>query len=206
MTVNQLALASSGRRSAALTATGLVGIGYTLSWIAGLSVPAPSPSFTATDPQVAAALAGHGPAVALSFALTEGLPAIGIAVVSVALARAARSRLALITGLTAAAISVVMFALGLVMAAGTHPGLYQVIDRIDGVKMLLLAVLGIAGACAAVLPRWLRYAGAALSVSIGVSGIAYLFLLPGLSAATAAGLVFLLVFITGSGLVLGKTR
>jgi hypothetical protein len=206
MTVNQLALASSGRRSAALTATGLVGIGYTLSWIAGLSVPAPSPSFTATDPQIAAALAGHGPAVALSFALTEGLPAIGIAVVSVALARAARSRLALITGLTAAAISVVMFALGLVMAAGTHPALFHVIDRADGVKMLLLAVLGIAGACAAVLPRWLRYAGAALGVSIGVSGIAYLFLLPGLSAATAAGLVFLLVFITGSGLVLGKTR
>jgi hypothetical protein len=183
-----------------------VGIGYTLSWTAGLSVPAPSPSFTATDPQIAAALAGHGPAVALSFALTEGLPAIGIAVVSVALARAARSRLALITGLTAAAISVVMFALGLVMAAGTHPALFHVIDRADGVKMLLLAVLGITGACAAVLPRWLRYAGAALGVSIGVSGIAYLFLLPGLSAATAAGLVFLLVFITGSGLVLGKTR
>src|ERR1700677_4471787 len=100
MTANQLALA--GRRHSTLTVTGIVGIGYTLSWIAGLSIPAPSPSFTATDPQLAAALAGHGPAVALQFALTEGLPAIGIAVISVALARAARSRLALITGLTAA--------------------------------------------------------------------------------------------------------
>jgi len=204
MTVNQLAVGS--HRRSTLTVTGLVGIGYTLSWIAGLSVPGPNPSFTATDPQIAAALAGHSSAVALQFALTEGLPAIGIAVVSVALARAARSRLALITGLTAATISVVMFALGLVMAAGTHPALYHLIDRIDGVKMLLLAVLGIAGACATVLPRWLRYAGAALGVSIGVSGIAYLLLLPGLSAATAAGLIFLLVFITGSGLALGKTR
>jgi hypothetical protein len=204
MTINQLAL--TGRRHITLTVTGIIGIGYTLSWIAGLSIPAPSPSFTATNSQIAAALAGHGPAVALQFALTEGLPAIGIAVVSVALARTARSRLTLITGLTAAAISVVMFALGLVLVAGTHPAVYHAIDRIDGVKMLLLAVLGIAGASAAVLPRWLRYAGGALAVSIGVSGIAYLLLLPSLSAAAAPGLIFLLVFITGSGLVLGKTR
>jgi hypothetical protein len=204
MIVNQRVL--TGRRHITLTVTGIVGIGYTLSWIAGLSIPAPSPSFTATNSQVAAALAGHGPAVALQFALTEGLPAIGIAVISVALARGARSRLALITGLTAATISVVMFTLGLVLAAGTHPALYHAIDRIDGVKMLLLAVLGIAGASAALLPRWLRYAGGALAVSICVSGIAYLLLLPSLSAAAAPGLVFLLVFITGSGLVLGKTR
>jgi hypothetical protein len=204
MTINQIALAPSRHRS--LTISGAIGIGYTLSWIAGLSIPAPNPSFTATNPQITTALAGHGAAVALQFALTEGLPAIGIAAVSVLLARAARSRLALITGLTAAAISVVMFALGLVLVTTTHPGLYHVIDRIDGVKMLLLAVLGIAGATAAVLPRWLRYAGAALAVSIAVSGIAYLLLLPSLSAAAAPGLIFLLVFITGSGLVLGKTR
>ena len=204
MTINQLAL--TGRRHITLTVTGIIGIGYTLSWIAGLSIPAPSPSFTATNSQIATALAGHGPAVALQFALTEGLPAIGIAVVSVALARTARSRLTLITGLTAAAISVVMFALGLVLVAGTHPAVYHAIDRIDGVKMLLLAVLGIAGASAAVLPRWLRYAGGALAVSISVSGSAYLLLLPSLSGAAAPGLIFLLVFITGSGLVLGKTR
>jgi hypothetical protein len=204
MTVNQIAVA--GHRSSTLTVTGIIGIGYTLSWIAGLSIPAPNPSFTATNPQITTALAGHAPALALQFAFTEGLPAIGIAVVSIALARAASSRLALITGLTAAAISVAMFALGLVLVTTTHPGLYHVIDRIDGVKMLLLAVLGIAGATAAVLPRWLRYAGAALAVSIAVSGIAYLLLLPSLSAAAAPGLIFLLVFITGSGLVLGKTR
>jgi hypothetical protein len=31
-----------------LTVTGVAGIGYTLSWIAGLSVPAPSPKLTAS--------------------------------------------------------------------------------------------------------------------------------------------------------------
>ena len=78
----------TGRRRL-LTVPGLVGIGYSLSWIAGLAVPAPSPWFGAPGAEVVAALAGHGPAVATQFALTEGLPAAGIAVISVALARAA---------------------------------------------------------------------------------------------------------------------
>ena len=73
-----------------LTVTGVTGIAFTLSWIAGLSVAAPSPSLTASGAEIVAALAGHGTAVATQFALTEGLPAIGLAVVSVALARAAR--------------------------------------------------------------------------------------------------------------------
>ena len=73
-----------------LTVTGVTGIAFTLSWIAGLSVPAPSPKLTASGAEIIAALAGHGTAVAAQFALTEGLPAAGLAIISVALARAAR--------------------------------------------------------------------------------------------------------------------
>src|SRR5580704_8315089 len=80
----------TGRRRRLLTVPGVVGIGYSLSWIAGLAVPAPSPRFGAPGAEVVAALAGHGPAFATQFALTEGLPAAGIAVISVALARTAR--------------------------------------------------------------------------------------------------------------------
>ena len=82
----------TGPRRRLLTVPGVVGIGYSLSWIAGLAVPAPSPRFGAPGAEVVAALAGHGPAVATQFALTEGLPAAGIAVISVALARTARRR------------------------------------------------------------------------------------------------------------------
>ena len=82
----------TGRRWRLLTVPGVVGIAYSLSWIAGLAVPAPSPRFGAPGAEVVAALAGHGPAVATQFALTEGLPAAGIAVISVALARTARRR------------------------------------------------------------------------------------------------------------------
>ena len=80
----------SANRRRLLSVTGVAGIGYALSWIAGLSVPAPSPKLTASGAEIAAALAGHGTAVAAQYALTEGLPAAGLAVVSIALARAAR--------------------------------------------------------------------------------------------------------------------
>jgi hypothetical protein len=75
-----------------LTVTGIAGIAYTLSWIAGLSVGAPSPKLTASGAEITAALAGHGTAVTAQFALTEGLPAAGLASISIALARAAQVR------------------------------------------------------------------------------------------------------------------
>ena len=65
----------TGHRRWLLTVPALAGLGYTLSWIAGLAVPAPSPAFGATGAEIVAALSGHGPVVAAQYALTEGLPA-----------------------------------------------------------------------------------------------------------------------------------
>ena len=174
----------SVNRRRLLTVTGVAGIGYALSWIAGLSVPAPSPKLTASGTEIAAALAGRGTAVAAQFALTEGLPAAGLAIVSIALARAARrsgaaaaARVALIAGVAAALISLLQFALGAVLAGTASPGtahlLYDAVNRLDGVKMLALAVLGLAAAAPGVLPRWLRYTGIALAITITASGVAY---------------------------------
>jgi hypothetical protein len=206
--------ARGGRRRAWLTVPGLTGIGYTLSWLAGLAVPAPSPRLGASGAEVVAALAGHGPAVAAQFALTEGLPAIGIAVISVALARFARrrggraaARFALASGLVAAAISAGQAVLGVVLAATTAPGaahlLYASADRLDGVKMLALAVLGAAAAATAVLPRWLRWTAAGLAVAITGSGLVYLLLAASLAAAAGPALVLLLAFMTGCGIMIG---
>ena len=146
-----------------LTVTGVAGIAFTLSWIAGLSVAAPSPKLTASGAEIAAALAGHGTAVAAQFALTEGLPAAGLAVVSIALTRAARrsgaaaaARVALIAGVGAAVISVAQFALGMVLAGTSAPGpahmVYEAVNRLDGVKMFALAILGLAGAASGSCP------------------------------------------------------
>jgi hypothetical protein len=163
-----------------------------------------------------AALSGHGPAVAAQFALTEGLPAAGIAVIAVALARTARrsgstgaARFALVAGLAAAVISVMQFGLGLALTATSAPGpahlLFTSVDRLDGVKMLALAVLGAAAATMTALPRWLRWTGIALAVAITCSGLVYLLLIASLAAAAGPALVLLLAFMTGCGIMTGMT-
>jgi hypothetical protein len=199
-----------------LTVTGITGIAYTLSWIAGLAVAAPSPGLTASGAEITAALAGHGTAVAVQFGLTEGLPAAGLAIISVALARAARrsgaataARVTLVAGALAALISLLQFALGLVLAGTATPGtayvLYEAVNRLDGVKMLALAILALAGAASGALPRWLRYTGITLAVVITASSLAYLLLLASLAFLAVPAGVLLLVFITGTGLALGAS-
>ncbi len=226
MTINLIARDTTasprgtGRRRRLLTVTGVVGLGYSLSWIAGLAVPAPSPRFGAPGAEVVAALAGHGPAVAAQFALTEGLPAAGIAVISVALARTARQhgaaggvsvpgRFALVSGLVAAIISALQFGLGMALIATSAPGpahlLYASADRLDGAKMLALAVLGAAVAAMTALPRWLRYTGIALAIAMACSGLVYLLLIASLAAAAGPALVLLLAFMTGCGIMIGMT-
>jgi hypothetical protein len=222
MTINLLARGTTalplrpGHRRWLLTVPGLAGVGYTLSWIAGLAVPAPSPGFGASGAGIVAALSGHGPALAAQYTLTEGLPAAGIAVITVALARLARrsgataaGRFALAAGLTAAVISAVQFGLGLALAVTAAPGpahlLYTSVNRLDGAKMLALAVLGVAAAAMTVLPRWLRWTGIALAVAITCSGLVYLLLIASLAAAAGPALVLLLAFMTGSGIMAGMT-
>lgn len=222
MTINFIARGTAapplraGHRRRLLTLPALAGLGYALSWIAGLAVPAPSPGLGATGAEIVAALSGHGPAVAAQYALTEGLPAAGIAVVAVALARAARrhgealaARFALVAGLTAAIISAVQFGLGLALTATAAPGpahlLSTSIDRLDGAKMLALAVLGAAAATMAVLPRWLRWTGIALAVAITCSGLVYLLLIASLAAVAGPALVLLLTFMAGCGIMIGMT-
>ena len=208
--------AQAAPRRRLLTSTGVTGIAYTLSWIAGLSIAAPSPKLTASGAEITAALAGHGTAVATQFALTEGLPAAGLAIISITLARAARNsgavtaaRFAAAAGVAAALISLTQFVLGVVLAGTTAPGtahlLYEAVNRLDGAKMLTLAILAAAGAASGLLPRWLRYAGIALAIAITASGVAYLLLLPGLAIAAAQALVLLLIFITSTGIVLSTT-
>ena len=65
-----LSAAHDPARRRQLTVTGVIGIAYTLSWIAGLAVAAPSPRFTASGGEIVTALARHGAAVAAQFTLT----------------------------------------------------------------------------------------------------------------------------------------
>ena len=199
-------------RRGLLTVPAVTGIAYSLSWVAGLSVNAPSPQVNAGGATVVAALAGHGAAVTAQFLFTEGLPAAGLAIVSLALARAGRwtgaAKVAGISGIVAASISFVQTILGFALAGASSPGtahlLFEGVNRLDGVKMLTLAVLAIAAVATGLLPRWLRYTSIVLAVSIVGSGLGWLLLIPSLATLAYVAGPPLLVFITGTGILLGR--
>jgi hypothetical protein len=213
----------------------VAGIGYSVTWIISLLVGAPNPSVAAGGSQVVAAFAGHrGPAVAM-FVLAEGVAAAALAVVVIAAARAARrsgARLAGLTGasfgIAAAVVSWAELALGTWLVYGPVAGrrtasaetAYQVLMRLDGAKMFLLAAMAVALSVVAlsvgalsvgaltspVLPRWLAPLGVALAISLAVSGLGYVLLVPGLAAAVYVSGTLLLAFVTSTGVTLGVAR
>ena len=106
-----------------LTVTGVTGIAFTLSWIAGLSVPAPSPKLTASGTEITAALAGHGTAVASCPPSPRGRQPLGWPSFRspwpgprAGPGAAAAARFACIAGVAAAVTSLAQFVLGMVLA------------------------------------------------------------------------------------------
>jgi len=86
--------------------------------------------------------------------------------------------------------------------------LFDVINRMDGAKMFVLAIMAGAGVGlvrAGLLPRWLGYAGALLATALIVSGTGYLLLSSRLATAAFVSLPLLLVWVAGAGIVLGRT-
>jgi len=210
----EAAAPAQGRHRAGM-ALAVIGVAYTISWIAGLAVNAPSPKLGASGTEIVSQLTGHAASEVVNFVLTEGLPAVGLAVVSVALARAIRGSgarraglIALITGATAATISLVQCFLGVALARAGAPGsahlLWELVDRMDGIKMFMLAILALAAAVTTVLPPWMRYVSGALAISIAGSGLAYLFLLNSLASLAYVAGVLLLVFIPGAAFTLRR--
>jgi hypothetical protein len=209
----------SGRRIW-MTAPALIGVGYTASWVVGLSIWSSSTKVRASGAEVLATYGGHEGVAMAQYLLTEGLPALGLGFVAVALGRragqSALGRAVTITGLVAAVISFVQFLLGVYLTgwsvpdkdAGAAGSLLEAITRLDGVKMLLLGALALTGTALArtgILPRRLGYTGVALAIALAVSGIGYLFLLSGPALAAWVSLPLLLVWVTGACVVLGRT-
>lgn len=201
----------------------LAGVGFALSWLAGLSVFSSSTEVRSSGAQIQHAYNGHVGVVALQYLLTEGVPAVCLAVVTLSLVRAvhpaarATRTITGIAGLTAAGVSLVQLALGLWLsldlvddaATGTIGTVYRAINHLDGLKMLLLAILA-ATVTRAIrrhdlkLPSWLAWTAAALAITITLSAIGYLTLNNTLATAAWLSLPCLIVFVTGTAIVLHR--
>jgi hypothetical protein len=156
------------------------------------------------------------------FVLAEGVAAAALAVVVISAARAASrsgARLAGLTGagfgIAAAVVSWVQLALGAWLIYGPVAGrrtaaagtAYQVLTRLDGPKMFLLAAMAVALSVVALtshaLPRWLAPFGLLLAASLVVSGLGYALLAQGLASAVYVSGILLLAFVTSTGVALG---
>jgi hypothetical protein len=183
-------------------------VGFSVAWIAGLFVPVPLIDVDASASAAAAALGGHEGELALQSLLVHGLAAAAIVVITLAVARALgqglAGRIARGAGLTAAGLSVVQCALELTFAGTSNGALIEAVNRLDGVKMVTLGVLALAGSTAIMLPRWLRVIGPVLALAIFVSAAGYGLLMPALAPAAYVSLPLLLVWMTGSGLALAR--
>jgi hypothetical protein len=213
-----------GRRGRSLIAApALAGIAYTTAWVLGLAVWPSNLDVAATDDKVLATYSAHQGAAMTQYLLIEGVAAIALAVVVIALGQAARRRGAerlgvatVVAGLTAAVLSLVQCGLGLLLAGSAAPDgeadragrLFDLINRMDGVKMFALATLAAAGVGLvrrAVLPRWLGYTAALLTVALIASGVGYLLLNTTLAQAVFVSGPLLLVWVTGAGIAVART-
>lgn len=200
----------------------LAGVGYLLSWVVGLALFASSTEVRSTGDQVMQAYAGQTGLVIAQFVLTEGAAGLLLAVVLWRLGVVTGGRLGRVialTGLTAAAISIAQCAIGIVLAtsvlsrqdAHAASAAYNLLTRLDGVKMLLLAVT--AGATAlgirrprAPLPSVLGVVAAATAIALAVSGVGYLALEDALARAAYISLPLLILFVTGSAVCLSRAN
>jgi hypothetical protein len=205
----------------------VAGVGYLAAWVTGLAVWPSNLAVNATSAQVTAAYQAHQAVAAVQYLLVEGLAGILLGAVLTAVVRAtahgprlAGVRPAAVLGAVAVTISLLQCVLGLLLVAAASDAsragvLFELVNRLDGVKMLALA--GTAAWLAARrglarrdngarLPRWLRIVTGLAAVALASSAVAYLLL-----AASLAGLVYLagpllLAWITATGILLTVSR
>jgi hypothetical protein len=215
---------SLGRRGRSLiTASAVAGIAFTTAWVVGLAVLPSNLDVAASNAKVLGTYRAHEGAAMTQYMLVEGLAGIALAVIVIALGRAARRRGAgrlglatLVAGLTAVALSLVECVLGLLLAGSVAPDgeagragrLFDLINRLDGVKMVALAAIAVAAVGLvrqSVLPRWLGYLGALLAVALIASGTGLLLLNTALAQTVFISGPLLLVLVTGAGIALART-
>jgi hypothetical protein len=219
-----ITLRTSGRRQLPLAGAGLAGLVYVAAWIAGLAIWPSNVAITDSSREVVNVYGAHRTVGFTQFLLVEGVAAIALVFVIVAVARAAGhagavapSRFILGAGLTACLVSVVEGVLGVVLVtslaspARVHRAgeVFDAINRLDGVKMLLLATVITTAALARRelgLPRWLSATGVMASLALLVSGVGYLALDGDLADAAFLSLPLLLIWVAGTGVALGRRQ
>jgi hypothetical protein len=199
----------------------LAGFIHPAAWVAGLAIWPTNLDVNAGDGTVLATYADAPARAAIQATLVHAIAGIALAVVTLALARRARSggadlagRLILWSGLAASVTSLAQWVVDLRLALALAPAgkassagtAIEVINRLDGVKMLLIAALALSTSLLIrrLVPAWFVALGLVLALTITTSGIGYLFLISPLAAWALASGPALLLWVPSAGVVAGR--
>lgn len=191
---------------------------YVLSWIAGLLLAPAAPGHDAPASEIAEFYADSGSAVISSALLVHGTAGLALAGLAVGLARVTGVRGGLRRavvgiGLTAAALSLLQFALAVAAVVGGHAAttsrtLLLAIDFVDVLKIALLAafaaVATTAAARAGAAPRWLQITAAVL-VPLLLVGSAALVGVDALMPVLEVSLLLLLAWAAAVGYLVSRS-
>jgi hypothetical protein len=197
----------------------VAGIAYVVAWTAGLAAWPVNLALSATAEQTAAAYRAHPAEAVVQYLLVEGLAGILLGIVLAGALRTASKHFGVrVTGpavLSAIAVltSLTQCVLGLLVTAAAAGGrtascgtLSDLVNRLDGVKMLALAAAALWIAAGPVLPRWLRVVAVALGLALVVSGYGYLALANGLGWTAYVSGPLLLLWVAGTGVAVTRQR
>ncbi|MFC8504175.1 hypothetical protein ACFUC1_17585 [Pedococcus sp. NPDC057267] len=191
-------------------------VAYSLAWAAGLAITSTGTTVSSSGSAVVEAVADRTSTVALQYVVTELLTGVALLVTLRAVARRVQDRGVAVLAGAVTLLSALQGVLGLWLALVAVPSgdadvaglLSQAVNRTDGVKMLLLALLAGLGVRAGVrgaLPRWLTPVAGLLALSVAASGVGYLFLVDAVAAAAYASLPLLMIWVTAAGLSASRT-
>ena len=199
---------------------GAAGLAYVVAWAAGLGAWPVNLALNATAGQTSAAYRAHPSGAVVQYVLVEGLAGVLLGVVLACVLRAGRDRVggrvAGPAALSAIAVitSLSQCVIGLLAAAAAASGhtvdcgsLSDLVNRLDGVKMLALAAaaawIAVSGPA---LPRWLRALAVPLGLALIASGYAYLTLSNALGWTAYVSGSLLLLWVAGAGIALTVRR
>ena len=204
---------------------GGAGAAYLAAWVAGLAAWLSNLPLNASAAQTAASYAAHQGQAVVQYLLVEGLAGVLLGIVLGCAVRSAaghgqvgaRVRGVAVLGAVAVVTSVAQCVIGLalVAAAAGHDvtrcgDLSDLVNRLDGVKMVALAGTGAClaaiGRPAPALPRWLRAVTVPFGIALIASGYAYLALSQSLAWTAYVSGPLLLLWVTGLGVTLTGRR
>ena len=192
---------------------------YVGAWLVGLALAPAAPAPDAAAADIARHYLDNAPGVLASSALVHGAAGVALAVFATSLAQSVRAHGGLRRAVTGTGIAASILSLAQVAIAASATAvadsdgesttnLFHALNLVDVLKIALLAsfvlVATTATGRARRLPRWLRLLAATLAPTLIVGSAALVAPSPVLSAALAASLIGLLIWVGSFGVLVRR--